>query len=197
MKLTYGPRTSPLPPPYELRVVEKYAEPRFSALSREAFSFSPGLYLRDITEEPAEQRDARSQSMGGWRLRVGVYVDDALVGWSYGWQDHKDGFYMAQSAVLPEHRRRGLYRAMVDAIVAITRERGFFYVHSKHICTNRPILIAKMQAGFYITGMSMHPAWGVMALMEMPLTGPREEALLARSGIARPTERIAHAFRPR
>jgi predicted GNAT superfamily acetyltransferase len=42
-------------------------------------------------------------------FRVGAYAGDELIGWSYGWPERGNTFYMANSGAIASCRRRGIY----------------------------------------------------------------------------------------
>ena len=185
---------SELPEGYRLELVHRYEEPLFSELITEVFFETTGsVRWRELgLEEDADARAFRVKGLAGRpTLRLAVRRGEELVGWSFGFADRPDAFYMASSAVLQRHRRRGLYRAMVEAVLRLTSEVGFHFVHSRHVCTNNPILIAKLSMGFYLRGLELSPDMGMLAALEKPLSEVRERTLLARSGGALMSERLA------
>ena len=54
-----------------------------------------------------------------FRINLGLFHENKLVGWSYGWQENRETYYMTNSAVLPEHRRKGLYTALLQETIKI------------------------------------------------------------------------------
>jgi GNAT superfamily N-acetyltransferase len=52
--------------------------------------------------------------------------------------------------VHPEHRRRGIYRALIERVLALTSELGFASVVSNHAPGNNPAIIAKLALGFRV-----------------------------------------------
>lgn len=177
-----------LPPGYRLELVHRYEEPLFGELIQRTF-FGPTGSLRwpDLgVEEDAALRSWRREGVASRpTLRLALRRDEALVGWSFGFADRADGFYMASSAVLDGHRRQGLYTALARATVALCRQAGFHFVHSRHVATNNPILVAKLRLGFRVTGFELTPDMGSLLALEYPLLPQREHALLARSGLVR------------
>lgn len=176
---------SDLAEPYHLELVHRYEEPLFTELVHTIFHATAGSFRwRELgLDEDLELRAfRRAQLQPMPRLRVAARCGEELVGWSYAFGDRPDSLYMASSAVLPRHRRKGLYRAMVRAVIDLARQAGFHAVHSKHIATNNPILLAKLALGFYVTGTELSPEIGSLVRLEKPLVELRERALLARSG---------------
>lgn len=72
---------------------------------------------------------------------------------------------MSNSAVLPEHRNKGIYKELLSAILRITKEEGFQAVYSRHIAANNAVIIPKLKAGFLITGMEVMEWAGLMVKM--------------------------------
>lgn len=112
--------------------------------------------------------------------------DGELAGWSWGYQDNRDSFYMVNSAVLPEHRGRGLYSRLLDVAVEKLVEKGFQRIWSRHNMTNNAILIPKMKKGFVITGTELTDMFGTLVHLSY-LTNPERRRILDfRSGSLRP-----------
>ena len=42
-----------------------------------------------------------------------------FIGWSFGWQENPNTYYMCNSAVLPKYRRKGIYSALLDLNIEI------------------------------------------------------------------------------
>lgn len=121
---------------------------------------------------------------GRYELRLVLLYQDEVVGWTYGWQDgvHTDDFYMAASLVLPEHRRQGLYRALVKRVLEVTYSVGFGAVRSRHIYTNNPVLIAKLKLGFFINGFEQDETVGTVVRTIYYHNDFRKKGLRYRSG---------------
>ena len=122
------------------------------------------------------------------RLTLGVFDNGVMVGWSFGWQLSMDAsaFYMANSCVLESHRRRGLYQAMLERVLALTKEMGFQLVSSRHLAGNNPILIAKLKAGFQIAGLELSEVHGSLVRLRYFHNPVRREAYQVRTGGERP-----------
>lgn len=192
--MTAAPGAAALPSGYELREVERYAEPGFSrlfdeVLQREAAYIDPAGLL------PAAERARLRAGRAGWRypdrLRLGVFADGELVAFSFGWQTGPDRFYMASSGVAPGHRRRGIYAALLDAVLAAARARDLDLVWSRHIATNNAVLVAKLTRGFVICGMEIEPMLGTVVHLRRDLRPPIRELVDARAGMRRPRGRVA------
>ncbi|MCO4773964.1 MAG: GNAT family N-acetyltransferase [Deltaproteobacteria bacterium] len=174
--------------------MHRYEEPRYAELIEEIF-YGPTASFRwnelGLTEDDELRAFRRERMSAKPTLRIAARKGDELVGWCYAFADRPDALYMASSAVLRGHRRRGLYRAMAKVVVDLAREAGFHFVHSNHVCTNNPILLAKLAMGFYVRGLTLSPDMGNLLSLEYPLTEVRKRALLARSGLVPMTPTMA------
>jgi hypothetical protein len=90
-----------------------------------------------------------------YRLNLGLFHEERFVGWSWGHQRSATEFYMESSAVFVEHRRKGLYSALLQEIIRVTANEGFQVISSKHHQTNNAVIIPKLKSGFLITGISI------------------------------------------
>jgi GNAT superfamily N-acetyltransferase len=134
-----------------------------------------GLY-----EIPAERRQ-RSQRLravaeASHREHIFFYAAEGEpVGWSYGHMLDAITFFMSWSAVMPAYRRRGLYTAYLQALLPYLETLGYERVTSKHLVTNRPVLIAKLKAGFHITGLSLDERFGAQVTLAYFFADDRRE----------------------
>lgn len=179
------PPPPPLPEGFQLREVERFDEPRFTELVEEVLlGWSAHLPLGDFLSP--EEREAREPLRKQQDVRrVGIYREDELVAWTVGWRQGEERFYMALSGVVPDHRRKGLYRLLVEDTLRWARERGYAEVWSRHLASNNPVLVAKLQLGFRLTGLEVSPSMGILVQLRFPLDPVRELALRVRTGSAR------------
>ncbi|HEU4323328.1 MAG TPA: hypothetical protein VFS21_09255 [Roseiflexaceae bacterium] len=87
------------------------------------------------------------------------------VGWSYGRMRDVRTFLMAHSAVVRPRQREGLYTALLGVLLPYLRVLGYERVTSNHMVTNRAVLIAKLKAGFIISGMALDERFGAQVSM--------------------------------
>ena len=64
-------------------------------------------------------------------------------------------YLMDETGILPAYRGRGIYSAFLSRYLVYLRDLGYERVVSYHAPNNRAVLIAKLRAGFVITGMRM------------------------------------------
>jgi GNAT superfamily N-acetyltransferase len=184
--LTTRRRVAAVVPPagYAIERVERFPEPAFGRMAR-ALVLRGSAVDWDVLADTGERRRARDRRRTfrpDYSLRVAAFRDDDLVGWSYGWQDGVDRFYMALSAVAPDHRRLGLYSRMVETIIMETRAAGFGEITSRHRPDNHAVLIAKLRLGFVITGYETSATFGDLVRLTLPLTATRRTVLGRRIG---------------
>jgi len=102
-----------LPDQYEIRELKS---DEFGALwekySRDIFEDSSQVFRPQDILSPSDRektKNLRSRMGEVYRLNLGLYHAQEFVGWSWGFQESAETFYMCNSAVLPGHRKKGLY----------------------------------------------------------------------------------------
>lgn len=150
----------------------------------------PILDWRPYMSTPASARvkELQQSVASRQRLTLGVFDEGEMVGWSFGWQLSMDStsFYMANSCVVETHRRKGLYQAMLQRVLALSEEMGFQALTSRHLAGNNPILIAKLKAGFHIVGLELSEVHGSLVHLRYFHNPVRREAYQVRTGGERP-----------
>ena len=150
---------------------------------------------RTRTEEDARSQRKRQFEDSVWTLRLGAYVNGRLAGWSYSQQSGPDTVHMMISAVLPEFRRQGIYSRLLDSVVERVQQEGYEILTSNHDPANSAVLIAKLKAGFVITGYSVIDIVGPQVTLSRYLHANRNRALKFRLGHAFADEDILKRMR--
>lgn len=155
---------------YKIVRVDKFTEPQYMELfNKHMLMDHPILPWRSnlSLEQQEKQKQLKQLIKDRFTLKLALLESNNLIGWSYGWQDsvHDGDFYMASSLVLPDHRQKGLYTNLVEKVLELTDEQGFSAVRSRHICTNNPVLIAKLKLGFSINGFEQDETMGTLVRM--------------------------------
>jgi RimJ/RimL family protein N-acetyltransferase len=113
---------------------------------------------------------------------------DNIIGWSFGIQKSNHDFYMVNSAVFSEYRRKGIYTELLKLAVAYIQEMGFQYIYSRHKLTNNDVIIPKLKYGFNIVGMEVNDMFGNLVLLGYYTNEKRKELLEIRAGMRKMNE---------
>lgn len=87
------------------------------------------------------------------------YDGEAVAGWAYGEMQDPETYFMANTGILPTYRRRGIYSQYLSHFIAYLEALGYERIISHHQSNNRPILIAKLKAGFVLSGVILDERW--------------------------------------
>jgi GNAT superfamily N-acetyltransferase len=119
-------------------------------------------------------------------LNMGLYHHQEFIGWSFGWQESAEKYYMVSTGILPQHQGKGIYSALLPRILETLQREGFQIVTSQHVATNNQILVPKLKAGFVITGLEVSDVFGVLVDLSYFFNPLRRKVLDVRVGQARP-----------
>jgi RimJ/RimL family protein N-acetyltransferase len=124
-----------------------------------------GLY--EMPRERQERAQQLRQIYSGIHREHFVFYSaaDEPVGWSYGHMLDESTFFMSWSGVVKAYQRRGIYTAFLQALLPYLGDIGYERVTSKHMVNNRPVLIAKLKAGFHIVGLSLDERFGAQVTL--------------------------------
>lgn len=144
-----------------------------------------------LSENEREQlRELQQNLKQMFHMNLCIFKDDEFCGWFYGEQYNNETFYMRNSAILPEHRRKGLYTVLMYEALAHAKKLGFQVVLSKHSNTNNSIIIPKLKAGFVITAMELSDRFGTMVHLSYFFNETRRKVLEFRTGDLKPDQKI-------
>ncbi len=107
-------------------------------------------------------------------FRLGAYAGDELVGWSVGHMERGDVFYVANSGVVATYRRRGIYSSLLNAMGERARAEGAVAIRSQHSVVNNPVTIAKLRAGFHVSGLSQSARMGTLVELTLHISPDRQ-----------------------
>lgn len=176
---------------YAVRVLD---DAEFQPLFRE---YRPKVFDGTFVYDPfdamsAEEKESgarlRARLAGRFRLNLGVYQGDELVGWTFGVQESPshDTYYMVNTGVLPAHQGKGIYTALLQVVLEAVRTQGFQVVHSRHAATNARVLVPKLKAGFVVTGMELSDVFGTLVHLSYFFNPIRRKVLDVRAGQSHP-----------
>tara|TARA_R110002072_G_scaffold64203_2_gene159270 strand:+ start:120175 stop:120744 length:570 start_codon:yes stop_codon:yes gene_type:complete len=150
-----------------------------------------------LSDKELEQVKSLGSDLGSpYKLYLGVFDKSGdLVGWSWGFQENSTTFYMCNSAVLPEHRRKGIYSSLVNECVDTLSKKGFQIIYSRHCATNNDVIIPKLKAGFVISKMEIDDKFGVLIHLHFYTNKERRRIMDYRSGQLKPDSKIKEVFK--
>jgi len=161
-------------------------------LSKGMFDHTISFNARDTLHEEEQERVLKLLENFDKTINIflGLFKGDEFVGWSWGWQCKADEFYMCNSAVLPAHRRKGLYTALMQEMMKEVKRLGFQVIKSRHTTVNNAVLIPKLKAGFVITGMEVSDMFGTLVNLSYFINPVRRKAIDYRVGEQKADEEL-------
>lgn len=138
-------------------------------------------YAHSKTEQEAINALAKRLSER-YALGFGLFQGDTFVGWHLGQQILAGKFEMTNTGLLEEHRRRGLYTALLPVVLDQLRQKGFQIVFSRHNLTNNAVIIPKLKAGFVISGFEVDDRFGTLVQLSYYFNPLRRKVLDVRVG---------------
>lgn len=171
-------------PAIAIRPAEKFPEPAFATLQRQVFAdiqqVSDAL-AAVLSAEAAAAIKPESPQQHAPLFRLGAYDGEELVGWSIGHMERGDIFYVAHSGVVAAYRRRGIYAALMNAMHEHALSQGAIAMRSQHSVVNNAVIIAKLRAGYHVSGLSQSARMG--ALLELTLNFSAERQAMYRQRV--------------
>lgn len=173
-------------------------KPLLDIYRKSVFQDTHSYEFQDILplDEQKKIKTLREGCGAPYRLHLGVFdKDDHFVGWSWGLQENATTFYMVNSAILPNHRRKGLYGLLISKSIEILSEKGFQLIYSRHCATNNAVIIPKLKAGFIISKMEIDDRFGVLLHLHFYTNNDRRNIMDYRSGQSMPDAFIKKVFK--
>jgi ribosomal protein S18 acetylase RimI-like enzyme len=190
-----------LPRGYSIEEIEsdKFAK-LWAKPAKRFFNDKSLFYDRRLVHSKKEQAQFRAlnetfNSKQHLKINLALYYQGKFVGWSWGYQETATVFYMCNSAVLENHRNKGLYTCLMREMLKRATELGFAKIYSRHIMTNNDILIAKLKQGFKVTSFELSDTFGTMVHLSYYPSKLKNEILDFRSGYRRPNRKLKKVFR--
>ena len=172
------------------RVVEKFPEPAFSALTEEAFSdYKTSELLTDVANAEAAARPETPNAVDEGALRIGAFRGDFLVGWTFARPEGASHLYMINSGVTPAERRQGIYSELVRLVIEHARSRGYVAVLSRHAANNNAVIVAKLKLGFFVSGFEYSEVYGPLVRLTFLVGELRRSLYRTRSSPIRRAKR--------
>ena len=96
-----------------------------------------------------------------WCARDGETVVAMFCGDSHD----RSRYQMRHTVVNPAYQRRGIYSEIIARALGYSADLGFAVVISEHSPANNAVLIAKLRAGFHVTGFEIDAAFGTSIVL--------------------------------
>ncbi len=168
----------------QLRIVESFPEPEFASLRNAAFADfgEHSTLLADVLAEETNRchRVSGTDAQILQPLRVGAFIGDRLVAWSYS-KGEGSQLHMVNSGVLPDLRRRGIYSSLVGATISYAEANGFSKIFSRHVPSNNAVIIPKLRLGFIVSAFEYSEVYGPLVHLTYIVGAKRRELYRARS----------------
>jgi GNAT superfamily N-acetyltransferase len=187
-----------LPAGYEIREMENAEfEPLWQKSAELVFADSQffRFFYFISEEEKSKYRDLAKFYKDVYSLRLGLFYKNEFVGWSCGDQHSAEAYYMRNSGILKEHRKKGLYTALLNATVKILTEKGFQRIFSRHNASNNEVIIPKLKFGFTITAMEISDVFGTLVHLTYFPNPLRRKVMIYRDGNLMPDEELKAALK--
>ncbi|MEN0057714.1 MAG: GNAT family N-acetyltransferase [Bdellovibrio sp.] len=155
-------------------------------------SMNSSLILSDLEKENVRKLHKNLSAL--YSLRLGIYKGSEFCGWFCGEQHTAESFYMRNSAIYPDHRRKGLYTALLSEVLKRVKDQGFQILYSRHNTTNNSIIIPKLKAGFNITTLEVSERFGTLVHLTYFFNDIRTQILDFRSGNSKPSPQVKQAL---
>lgn len=188
-----------LPVGYEIReMTHEEFSPLWDKRARSIFDDNSQIFrvYEWLTDQEKEKAKALREFMGTpFQLRLGLFFNNEFVGWCAGHQESTETYYMRNSAILPEHRRKGLYTALLNETISVVEGMGFQKIYSRHNATNNGVIIPKLKAGFTITSLEVSDMFGVLIHLTYFPKELRRKMLIYRVGDIKPDAEIKNCLK--
>lgn len=145
--------------------------------------------------EKAKLKKLNQKRSTPYQSQAVLFYKTEVAGWTWGFQDSRESYYMVNSAIMPEFRGRGLYKRVLDLTMEKLIQKGFQKIWSRHSILNNAVIIPKLKRGFQITGTELNESFGSLLNLTYLTNETRRKALAFRSGNFKPDEEIKKIFK--
>ena len=161
----------------------------YDSLFGDDHTFFPQDHFTDFENDKTSK--LRERMGNPFALHLGLYSpQNEFVGFSFGFQESEETFYVAASAVLPEHRNQGLYSELVKYVLKRATEEGFQKVYGTHCATNNAVIIPKLKLGFIFSKIELSDMFGTIIHLQYYTNPLRRKMMDYRSGLKIPDNQI-------
>jgi predicted GNAT superfamily acetyltransferase len=111
---------------------------------------------------------ARVEERGASMLQLALH-EGAVIGYKLGYRRNREVFYSWLGGVLPEQRRRGVARELLQRQHAWCRSQGYRRVRTDTTNAFRDMLLLNLRAGFDVIGTFHDAERGLTIMLERAL----------------------------
>lgn len=141
----------------------------------EVFTPFPDLGAYRIPDDRQAKLTALREAFAGTHHEYFVFYDgDTVAGWAYGEMHDPETYFMSNTAILRAYRRRGLYSRFLSHFIGYLTALGYERITSTHQPNNTAILIAKLKAGFVMSGVMLDERWSAQVQMTYHIHADRQ-----------------------
>lgn len=148
------------------------------------FSGNTVFHIEEILSEKEKEKLSEISRMteNYYKLRLYILKGDTRIGWFLGEQLNRETFYMRNTGIFEEFRNKGIYKSLLSLLIEILREKGFQKLTSSHIVTNNHVIVAKLKAGFIISGFEISDRFGLFVNLTYNFNEIRNKIMRYRAG---------------
>ena len=139
-------------------------------------------------EEKQKQHELFKLIKDRYSLRVFIMKGDEIIGWHVGRQDNQEIYHMSNTGIFKEYQGKGIYSAFLVKLLEVFKEKGFQKIVSRHHASNNIVLIAKLKAGFVVTGFEIDERFGIFVVLSYIYNDKRLKTYKFRTGSLMPDE---------
>ena len=144
-----------------LRPLESAPLVELAALQSAAFAdYAQSKQMAEVVASESAARPQGATLQVPSAFGVAAFRGEVLVGWSQGYREGTNQFYMLNSGVAVAERRKGVYSQLVRALLTHAEAQGYSSVRSRHTAANTAVIIAKLKLGFQVSGFEYSEVYG-------------------------------------
>lgn len=165
-------------------------EPFFREKRPVVFSNSLNIMVEDwlTDEDKQKQKELFALIKDRYSLRIFLMKDEEIIGWHVGRQVDQEQYHMSNTGIFKEYQGKGIYSAFLVKLLEIFKQKGFQKIVSRHHASNNIVLIAKLKAGFVVTGFEIDERFGIFVILSFIFNDKRLNAYKFRTGSVMPDE---------
>jgi len=148
------------------------------------FSGNSVFHIDEILNKNEKEKLSKinKKAVNFYKLRLYILKGNTRIGWFLGEQLNRETFYMRNTGIFEEFRGKGIYKSLLSLLIGILKEKGFQKITSSHIVTNNHVIVAKLKAGFLISGFELSDRFGLFVNLTYNFNEIRNKIMRYRAG---------------